>query len=123
MPPPEQPYRPYLERFKDQQGPGDQRPTAVEIVKDQHGEGRLEGKVILITGGTGGLGLETAKALQLTGAKIFITARSEEKGKAAVEALSQDGTGVAAEFFYHGPCQLEERSFCRGRLQDTEFEA
>jgi NAD(P)-dependent dehydrogenase (short-subunit alcohol dehydrogenase family) len=97
MPSPEQPYRPYLERFKDQQGPGDQRPTAAEVVKDLHAEGKLDGKVILITGGTGGLGLETAKALQLTGAKIFITARSEEKGKAAVEAISQHGAGVAAE--------------------------
>ena len=98
MPAPDQPYRPYLERFSDPQGPGDQRPTATEVVKDQHGEGKLQGKVILITGGTGGLGLETAKALQLTGAKIFVTARSEEKGKAAVEAISQDDTGVTAEF-------------------------
>lgn len=98
MPPPQQPYRPYLERFADPQGPGDKRPTATEIIKDQHAEGRLQGKVILITGGTGGLGLETAKALHLTGAKIFITARSEEKGKAAVETISQSGDGVAAEF-------------------------
>lgn len=98
MPAPDQPYRPYLERFQDPQGPGDQRPTAAEVIKDQHTEGKLEGKVILITGGTGGLGLETAKSLHLTGAKIFITARSEEKGKAAVEAISQNGTGAAAEF-------------------------
>ena len=98
MPAPEQPYRPYLERFKDPQGPGDKRPTAVEIIKDQNAEGKLDGKVILITGGTGGLGLESAKALRLTGAKIFITARTEEQGKAAVEALSQDGKGVPVEF-------------------------
>lgn len=98
MPAPKQPYRPYLERFSDPQGPGDKRPTAVEIVRDLHAEGSLEGKVVLITGGTGGLGLETAKTLQLTGAKIFITARSEEKGKAAVEAISQDNTGVAPEY-------------------------
>lgn len=53
---------------------------------------------MLITGGTGGLGFETAKSLLLTGAKIFITARSEEKGQAAVEALSSKGRGAAAEF-------------------------
>ena len=98
MPAPERPYRPYLERFKDPQGPGDQRPTAAEIVKDQHAEGKLDGKVILITGGTGGLGLETAKALHLTGAKIFVTARSEEKGRAAVETISQYERGSSAEF-------------------------
>jgi len=98
MPAPERPYRPYLERFKDPQGPGDQRPTAAEIVKDQHAEGKLDGKVILITGGTGGLGLETAKALHLTGAKIFVTARSEEKGRAAVETISQYRKGSSVEF-------------------------
>jgi NAD(P)-dependent dehydrogenase (short-subunit alcohol dehydrogenase family) len=98
MSPPKQPYRPYLERFQDPQGPGDQRPTAVEVVRDLQAEGKLEGKVVLITGGTGGLGLETAKALQLTGARIFVTARSEEKGKAAVEAIGRNGTALAPEF-------------------------
>jgi NAD(P)-dependent dehydrogenase (short-subunit alcohol dehydrogenase family) len=98
MPAPATPYRPYLSRFEDPQGPGDQRPTAAEVIKDLRAEGSLEGKVVLITGGTGGLGLETAKSLRATGAKIFITARSEEKGKAAVAALSSDGKGAAVEF-------------------------
>jgi NAD(P)-dependent dehydrogenase (short-subunit alcohol dehydrogenase family) len=98
MPAPETPYMPYLSRFEDPQGPGDQRPTAVEVIKDLKAEGSLEGKVVLITGGTGGLGYETAKSLRLTGAKIFITARSEEKGKAAAQALSSDGNGAAFDF-------------------------
>jgi NAD(P)-dependent dehydrogenase (short-subunit alcohol dehydrogenase family) len=98
MPAPETPYTPYLPRFQDPQGPGDKRPTATEVIKDLKAEGSLEGKVVLITGGTGGLGFETARSLLLTGARIFITARSEEKGRAAVEALLGDGKGVAAEF-------------------------
>ena len=98
MPAPATPYRPYLSRFEDPQGPGDQRPTAAEVIKDLKAEGSLEGKVVLITGGTGGLGLETAKSLRLTGAKVFVTARSEEKGQAAVEELSSDVKGVAADF-------------------------
>jgi len=98
MPAPEHPYRPYLSRFQDPQGPGDQRPTAAEVIRDLKAEGSLEGKVVLITGGTGGLGFETAKCLRLTGAKIFITARSEEKGQTAVEALSSDGKDVVADF-------------------------
>lgn len=98
MPAPQQPYQPYLERFRDPKGPGDQRPTAVEVINDLNAEGSLEGKVVLITGGTGGLGLETAKALRLTGAQTFITARDEEKGRAAVDAIGQDGKAVAPEF-------------------------
>ena len=98
MPAPETPYQPYLSRFQDPQGPGDQRPTAIEVIKDLKAEGSLEGKVVLITGGTGGLGLETARSLRLTGARIFVTARSEEKGQAAVKALSSDGKGVATDF-------------------------
>lgn len=107
MPAPQQPYRPYLERFRDPNGPGDQRPTAVEVINDLNAVGSLEGKVVLITGGTGGLGLETAKALRLTGAKIFITAHDEEKGKAAVDAISQDGKAVAHEFVVMDLASLE----------------
>lgn len=118
MPAPEQLYRPYLERFSDPQGPGDQRPTAVEVVKDQNAEGKLQGKVILITGGTGGLGLETAKALRLTGARIFVTARSEEKGKAAVETLSQDGADAPAEFVV-----MDLASFKSIRAAAADFKA
>uniref|UniRef100_A0A1I7ZWJ8 SDR family NAD(P)-dependent oxidoreductase n=1 Tax=Steinernema glaseri TaxID=37863 RepID=A0A1I7ZWJ8_9BILA len=42
---------------------------------------------VLITGGNCGLGLHAAKALHLEGFDIIITARDEEKGKAAVEAI------------------------------------
>jgi NAD(P)-dependent dehydrogenase (short-subunit alcohol dehydrogenase family) len=98
MPAPETSYRPYLSRFQDPQGPGDQRPTAVEVIKDLKAEGSLEGKVVLIIGGTGGLGFETAKSLRLTGAKIFITARSEEKGQAAVKAFLSNGKSEAVDF-------------------------
>ena len=44
-------------------GPGDARPTALDIIKDQDLTGKLKGKNVLITGATSGLGLETARAL------------------------------------------------------------
>jgi NAD(P)-dependent dehydrogenase (short-subunit alcohol dehydrogenase family) len=47
----------------------------------------LTGKVVLITGGTAGLGKETARALASAGATVVITARSDEKGTAAVAEL------------------------------------
>ena len=49
----------------------------------------LVGKVILITGGTTGLGKESARALGAVGASVIITARNEEKGSAAVAQLTE----------------------------------
>ena len=47
----------------------------------------LSGKVVLVTGATTGLGKESARALGAAGANVIITARSEDKGRAAVEQL------------------------------------
>lgn len=47
----------------------------------------LKGKVALVTGGTGGIGLETCYALVRHGAHVFLGARSELKFKAALEQI------------------------------------
>ncbi|KIL93881.1 hypothetical protein FAVG1_02443 [Fusarium avenaceum] len=60
-------------------GPGDSRPTALQVVKDEGLLDKLFDKVVLITGGNQGVGLETARALHATGARVFITARSSAK--------------------------------------------
>ena len=45
------------------------------------------GRLIVVTGASGGLGLETAKALAARGAEVVVAARDEAKGRAAaVEA-------------------------------------
>ncbi|MFW5691339.1 MAG: SDR family NAD(P)-dependent oxidoreductase [Chloroflexota bacterium] len=48
----------------------------------------MDSKIILITGGTGGIGLETAKALAMQGAQIIVAGRSAERGAAAVEIIA-----------------------------------
>lgn len=50
---------------------------------------RMDGKHVLVTGGTGGLGLETARALGSVGASLTITGRSQEKLDAAVATLAE----------------------------------
>ena len=85
---------PYTEQHQDPQGPGDARPTAVQIIKDQGliASPSWAGRVVLITGcSAGGLGPETAKAIHLTGADVFITARDVAKGKQIAEEVSKDG--------------------------------
>ncbi|UPL01007.1 hypothetical protein LCI18_011941 [Fusarium solani-melongenae] len=65
-------------------GPGDARPTALQIVKDEKREKALNGKVVLITGCSSGLGIETARAMKATGATILVTARNLEKARTAL---------------------------------------
>ncbi len=47
----------------------------------------LTGRTVLITGATTGIGKETARAMAGAGASVVITARTEEKGQAAVAEL------------------------------------
>ena len=49
--------------------------------------GSLTDNVILITGGSTGLGLESAKRLAVAGATIVVTSRNEAKGEKSVEAI------------------------------------
>ena len=45
------------------------------------------GTVALVTGGSGGLGAETGRALAAAGATVILTARDEAKGEAAADAI------------------------------------
>jgi NAD(P)-dependent dehydrogenase (short-subunit alcohol dehydrogenase family) len=53
----------------------------------------LAGRTALVIGGTGGIGLEIARGLAASGAKVLVAGRSREKLDAAVEALAQEGDG------------------------------
>ncbi|MEI6671476.1 MAG: SDR family NAD(P)-dependent oxidoreductase, partial [Actinomycetes bacterium] len=56
----------------------------------------LTGKVAVVTGGNGGIGLAMATGLAKAGADVAIWARNPEKNLKAVEALSAFGTNVRA---------------------------
>ncbi|KAL8665074.1 MAG: hypothetical protein Q9168_007776 [Polycauliona sp. 1 TL-2023] len=75
---------PYVAAHKNPAGPDDGRPSALKIVQDEGLEGKLADKVVLITGCSSGIGIETAKAIAATGAKVFCTARDIKKGESAL---------------------------------------
>ncbi|CAG9948806.1 unnamed protein product [Clonostachys rosea f. rosea IK726] len=77
----------YTNVHRDPKGLGDARPTATQIIKDEGLEGKLSDQVILITGASGGIGVETARALFLTGATLYLTARDLAKAKSALDDL------------------------------------
>jgi 2-deoxy-D-gluconate 3-dehydrogenase len=52
----------------------------------------LTGKVALVTGGNGGIGLGMAKGLAGAGARVVIVARNRQKSAAAVESLKALGS-------------------------------
>src|SRR6201996_8521994 len=59
--------------------------------------GKLEGKVAVITGGTDGLALESAKLFVEEGAYVFITGRKKETLDKAVKQIGRDVTGVQGD--------------------------
>jgi NAD(P)-dependent dehydrogenase (short-subunit alcohol dehydrogenase family) len=81
----------YAALHKNIKGPGDARPTALQIVQDENLEGKLTGRVALITGCSSGIGIETARALHATGATLSLTARDLGKAKSALpEIITSD---------------------------------
>ena len=56
----------------------------------------LKGRVAVVTGGNGGIGLGMAKGLGAAGARVAIAARNAEKSRAAVETLARLGAEAIA---------------------------
>ncbi|KAG8530301.1 uncharacterized protein KY384_004803 [Bacidia gigantensis] len=81
----------YADAHSAPKGPGDARPTALQIVKDEGLEGKLIDKVVLITGCSSGLGIETARAIAATGARIFAGVRNVQKGEDALSDILKSG--------------------------------
>jgi dehydrogenase/reductase SDR family protein 12 len=55
---------------------------------------RMDGKVVLVTGAAGGLGLAAAKGYAALGASVRAVARSEERAAEAVDAVQQAVPGT-----------------------------
>lgn len=58
-------------------------------------DGKLKGKIALVTGGTSGIGKATAIEFARAGAKVVLTGRREKEGADVVAEIEKDG-GMAA---------------------------
>ncbi|KAH7346978.1 short-chain dehydrogenase/reductase-like protein [Pyrenochaeta sp. MPI-SDFR-AT-0127] len=77
----------YAAAHQPPHGAGDARPTALQILKDEGLEGKLTDKVIIVTGASAGLGVETVKVLAKTGATVFAAARDLSKATKALDGI------------------------------------
>lgn len=59
--------------------------------------GKFEGKVVVVTGGTSGIGLTTAQRFVSEGAYVFITGRRQSELDAAVKLIGDRVTGVQGD--------------------------
>ena len=65
----------------------------------QEFKGTLAGKVVLITGAGGGIGLETARCFVTMGARVVVLDNDREKGERA-EAALRAIPGAVADYYY-----------------------
>ncbi|MEM7038568.1 MAG: SDR family NAD(P)-dependent oxidoreductase [Bacteroidota bacterium] len=58
---------------------------------------KQKARIIVITGGTGGIGYQSALGIAKTGARVLITGRNRERGEAAVQRLIDESGNKAVE--------------------------
>ena len=73
---------------------------------------KLKDEIVLITGGTEGIGLATAKLFAEEGAYVFITGRRQKELDEAVRAIGRNVSGVQGDV-----AKLDDRE--RSSLMET----
>lgn len=77
------------------------------------------GRIVLITGGTSGMGFEDAKALAAAGAQVIIAARNPQRGQQAIDQIRQAVPEAQVQFEHVDLADLSSVRSLAGRLGTT----
>jgi retinol dehydrogenase 12 len=80
----------------------------------------MQGKTVIITGATSGIGQVAAEKLAAMGARIVQVARSKARGEAAMARLRERGPGVEHRILYADLCSLSQMKRVAGEIASTE---
>ncbi|MGA7261329.1 MAG: SDR family NAD(P)-dependent oxidoreductase, partial [Stellaceae bacterium] len=72
----------------------------------------LNGRVAVVTGGNGGIGLGMVRGLAAAGARVVVAARNAEKAEAALAELGAQSAFIALD--------VADESSCRAVIDQTE---
>jgi len=80
----------------------------------------MRGKVVVITGGTSGIGAVAAVALARMGARIILVARDESRAEATLARLRDSARGVAHCAYFADLLRLDEMKRVAAEIGDHE---
>lgn len=84
-------YAKYKDAYANPKGAGDARPTAQDVIDQEDLRGKWTDKIVMITGASAGIGVETARAIATTGARIYLPVRSPSKTRETLHDLIETG--------------------------------
>jgi NAD(P)-dependent dehydrogenase (short-subunit alcohol dehydrogenase family) len=80
----------------------------------------MQGKVVMITGSTDGLGREVARRVAALGASVIVHGRNQERGQSVVDEIAKEGQGTA-RFYAADLASLDEtRALAQTILRDYD---
>jgi NAD(P)-dependent dehydrogenase (short-subunit alcohol dehydrogenase family) len=80
----------------------------------------MDGKVVVITGATSGIGLVAAEKLASMGTRILVIARDRSRGEATLARLRELGPGLAHRVYYADLSLLREIKRVAGEIAAAE---
>ncbi|KXJ90805.1 hypothetical protein Micbo1qcDRAFT_195681 [Microdochium bolleyi] len=112
-------------RWEVIRGPGDARPTALQIIEDEglllldeNKKSCLADKVIFVTGASSGMGPHMVRALEATGATIYVGARDTEKARLAIGEDITGGSEARVRILHLDQADLSSVQRCAAEFRE-----